>query len=206
MSISQSIEAPLTTRDCLTMSGSLSSHNGNGTGGFMITGRRLINKGWLELDMGAGGGPIISMRGSRNLTNKVYCTGGGTLNFRQNGIIPGLVGSKATGYFLCRVAWPGTAITNLIVISFILALAVQLDKHTVGYLTYNAGIQSSMSTVLEHSTDKQHLMLTCSIGIPHCFVAASYMRKIVEHEMKLRLSAKSVHFANRISGACALDL
>lgn len=115
MSISQSIDAPLTTRDTMTMSGNISSHNGNGSGmvcapfelsltltigyltflgGFMISGRRLINKGWLELDAGAGGGPIISMKGSRNLTNKVFCNGGATLNFRQNGIIPGLVGSK----------------------------------------------------------------------------------------------------------------
>lgn len=47
-----------------------------------------------------------------------------------------------------------------------------------------------MSTVLEHSTEKQHFVLTCSIGIPHCFVSASYMRKLVEHELKLRLSAK----------------
>lgn len=32
MSISQSIDAPLTTQDTVTMSGSLSSHNGNGSG------------------------------------------------------------------------------------------------------------------------------------------------------------------------------
>lgn len=63
-------------------------------GGFTISGRRLINKGWLEFDVGAGGGPMISMKGSRNLTNKVFCNGGATLNFRENGIIPGLVGSK----------------------------------------------------------------------------------------------------------------
>lgn len=32
MSISQSIDAPMTTRDTVTMSGSLSSHNGTGSG------------------------------------------------------------------------------------------------------------------------------------------------------------------------------
>lgn len=60
----------------------------------MISGRRLINKGWLELDVGGGGGPVVSMKGYHTLTNKVFCNGGATLNFRQNGIIPGLVGSK----------------------------------------------------------------------------------------------------------------
>lgn len=71
-----------------------------------------------------------------------------------------------------------------------IALAVQLDKHTVGYLTYNAGLQSSISTVLEHSNEKQHLLVTCSIGIPHCFISASYTRKLIDYEMKLRLAAK----------------
>ena len=63
MSISQSIEAPITLRDTAIMSGSLQSSNGNGSGGFMISGRRLINKGWLELDVGAGNGPIIGVKG-----------------------------------------------------------------------------------------------------------------------------------------------
>lgn len=65
-------------------------------GGFIVSGRRLINKGWLELDVGAGNGPVIGLKGSRNLTSKVFCNGGATLNFRQNAIIPGLVGSKYT--------------------------------------------------------------------------------------------------------------
>lgn len=59
----------------------------------MISGRRLVHKGWLELDVGAGGGPVIGLKGSRNLTNKVFCNGGASLNFRRNGIIPALVGS-----------------------------------------------------------------------------------------------------------------
>lgn len=70
------------------------------------------------------------------------------------------------------------------------ALAVQLDKHTVGYLTYNAGLQSSVSCVLEHSTEKQHVLLTCCVGIPHSFISASYMKKLADYELKLRLAAK----------------
>lgn len=71
-----------------------------------------------------------------------------------------------------------------------LALAVQLDKHTVGYFTYSAGLQSAVSTVLEHSTEKQHLLVTCSVGIPHSFISCSYTRKFIDYEMKLRLAAK----------------
>lgn len=162
MSISQSIEAPLTVRETVTMSGSLSSQNGNGSGGFLISARRLINKGWLELDLGAGNGPVLGLKGSRTLSQKVYANGGGTLNFRPNGVIPGLVGT----------------------------LAVQLDKHTVGYLTYNTGLQSSMSTVVEHNTDKHYWNATVLIGIPHCYLSASYTKKMAEHELKLRLAGK----------------
>lgn len=120
MSISQSIDAPITTRDTVSMSGSMSSQNGNAqgqfiesilatscnffnvfnhflsfaiSGGFLICGRRLVNQGWFEFVAGAGNGPLIGVKGSRNLTNKVFCNGDFTLNFRKNGIIPGIVGS-----------------------------------------------------------------------------------------------------------------
>jgi DnaJ homolog subfamily C member 11 len=162
MSMSQGIEAPISNTDTVLLSGNLNLSNGVGSGGFVIAGRRLINKGWLELDAGAGNGPVLGVKASRNLTSKIFCNGGTTVNFRPNGIIPGIVGT----------------------------LAVQLDRHTVGYLTYNAGLQSSMATVIEHNTDKNYCNLTFSLGIPHCYLSASYTRKFIEQEMKLRLSAK----------------
>lgn len=64
------------------------------SGGFLICGRRLVNQGWFEFVAGAGNGPVIGVKGSRNLTNKVFCNGDFTLNFRKNGIIPGIVGSE----------------------------------------------------------------------------------------------------------------
>lgn len=94
MSMSQSIEAPLTVRDTTILSGNLNIQNGVGSGGFMISGRRLINKGWFEIDAGAGNGPILGLKGSRNLTQRVFFNGGTTINFRSNGVIPGIVGSK----------------------------------------------------------------------------------------------------------------
>lgn len=60
----------------------------------MIAGRRLVNKGWFELVTGAGNGPLLGVKGARNLTNKIFCNGEVTMNFRKNGIIPGIVGSK----------------------------------------------------------------------------------------------------------------
>jgi len=63
MSIAQSIEAPITRKDMIIMSGNLYSSNGNGSGGFVIAGRRLLNKGWLELCAGAGNGFLLGLKG-----------------------------------------------------------------------------------------------------------------------------------------------
>ncbi|XP_058838201.1 dnaJ homolog subfamily C member 11 [Topomyia yanbarensis] len=166
MSMSQSIEAPLSRTDTATLSGNLHLQNGVGSGNFLLSGRRLIHKGWFEVDCGAGSGPVLGVKGSRNLTNRLFLNGGTTVNFRQNAIIPGIAGT----------------------------LAIQLDKHTVGYLTYNAGLQSSMSTTIEHNTDKYHYNLSATLGIPHCYLTASYTRKLVEQELKLRVALKGGTF------------
>lgn len=100
MSMSQSIEAPLTTRDTAVLNGTLSLSNGVGSGAFIVTGRRLINKGWLAFEAGAGNGPLIGLKGSRNLSQRVFCNGGLTFSFRPNMVLPGLVGSKNITFFL----------------------------------------------------------------------------------------------------------
>lgn len=166
MSISQSIEAPITLKDTVIMSGNLHSSNGIGSGNFLISGRRLVNKGWLELDLGAGNGPVVGFKGSRTLSQKVFCNGGMSLNFQNTGVIP----------------------------SFVSTLAVQLDKHTIGYLTYNASTQSSMSTSIENSTEKHAWNTSVSIGVPHCYLSASYTRKLTQYELKLKVAVKAGTF------------
>uniref|UniRef100_A0A182QHK4 J domain-containing protein n=1 Tax=Anopheles farauti TaxID=69004 RepID=A0A182QHK4_9DIPT len=166
MSMSQSIEAPLSRTEIATLSGSLHLQNGVGSGNFLLSGKRLINKGWFEVDCGAGNGPVLGAKGSRNLTNRIFLTGGTTFHFRPNAIIPGLTGTAA----------------------------IQLDKNTLGYLTYNAGLQNSMSTVVERNTEKYHCNLTITLGIPHCYIAASYSRKLVEQGLRLRVALKGGTF------------
>lgn len=65
MSIAQSIEAPITRKDMIVMSGNLYSSNGTGNGGFMIAGRRLLNKGFLEVCLGAGNGFLLGLKGKQ---------------------------------------------------------------------------------------------------------------------------------------------
>ena len=50
LSISQSVECPLTTRDTAVISGNLSSHNGNGSGSILVCMRRVLaSSGWAEV-------------------------------------------------------------------------------------------------------------------------------------------------------------
>ncbi|KAH8369713.1 hypothetical protein KR093_000688 [Drosophila rubida] len=162
MSIAQSIEAPITRKDMIVMSGNLYSSNGTGNGGFMIAGRRLLNKGWLEVCLGAGNGFLLGLKGGRTLTSKITVNGGTNMNFQENGVIPAVFST----------------------------LAVQLDKHTIGSLTLNAGPQSSMTTQIDHSTDQHAISTSFVLGTPHIYFGMSYTRKMLESEMKLKLAAK----------------
>ena len=115
------------------------------------------------MDVGAGNGLNLGGKASRNFGKRYFATGQLNLNFRKNGIVPSLVGT----------------------------FAVQLDKHTVGYLTYSAaGVQSSLSTIIERNTEKNYVNLTFSLGLPHSFAACNYIRRYTEKEMKLKLAGR----------------
>lgn len=70
------------------------------------------------------------------------------------------------------------------------ALANQLDQHTVGYLTWRAGMQSGMNTMIIRDTPALRFVLSAYIGIPHTYLALSYTHKMVEHEAKVKLVGK----------------
>ncbi|GAB0099589.1 dnaJ homolog subfamily C member 11 [Sergentomyia squamirostris] len=163
ISMNQSIDAPITVRDTVTLSGSLSSQKGIGNGAFTVTGRRLLDKGWVAVDLTAGSGPALGVKGSRPLSQKVFANYGGGLVLRQGNLVP----------------------------TFMSSLACQLSKHTIGYVSYNlAGSTRSMSTVIEQNTEKHHFQVTLLVGIPHTYISAAYTRKLQEHELKLRVAGK----------------
>lgn len=71
-------------------------------------------------------------------------------------------------------------------------MALQLDAHSVGYLTYRAGAQggSSMTSTYVRDSEKYHLNTAVQIGNPHSFISINIMRKLPDHELKLRLAFK----------------
>uniref|UniRef100_A0A9J7XQN8 DnaJ homolog subfamily C member 11 n=1 Tax=Cyprinus carpio carpio TaxID=630221 RepID=A0A9J7XQN8_CYPCA len=173
MHISQSIEAPLTTTDTAILSGSLSTHNGNGGGNINLALRRVTSaKGWGEVEFGAGDthGPLFGLKIFRNLTSRCFTTAHCGMQFSSRGIRPGL--------------------TTM--------LARHLDKNTMGYLQWRWGTQSSMNTSIVRDTKSSHFTFAVAfffLGIPHTFIMMSYQYKFQDDDQtKIKGSVKSGFF------------
>ncbi|KAJ8371365.1 hypothetical protein SKAU_G00113930 [Synaphobranchus kaupii] len=170
MHISQSIEAPLTTSDTAILSGSLSTHNGNGGGSITLAMRRVTSaKGWGEVEFGAGDshGPVFGMKIFRNLTQRCFLTAQCGMQVSSRGVRPGVT----------------------------TVLARHLDKNTIGYLQWRWGTQSSMNTSVVRDTKTSHFTLAVQLGIPHTFMMMSYQYKFQDDDQtKIKGSVKAGFF------------
>ncbi|KAM8863672.1 dnaJ homolog subfamily C member 11a [Spinachia spinachia] len=170
MHISQSIEAPLTTKDTAVLSGSLSTHNGNGGGTINLALRRVTSaSGWGEVEIGAGDtqGPLLGMKIFRNVTSRFFVTAQCGLQFSSRGVRPGVT----------------------------TVLARHLDKNTMGYVQWRWGIQSSMNASIVRDTKRSHFTYAMQLGIPHTFVMMSYQYKFQDDDQtKIKGSVKSGFF------------
>lgn len=111
MSFAQSIEAPLTLKDTMSMSGQLSTQNGTGSGSINVSAKRLISsKGWVEIDIGAGNGPTFSLKGFRTLTKRLFCDGATIVQFTSHGIKTGYIGSTS----ICKIMYHAVFHENII--------------------------------------------------------------------------------------------
>uniref|UniRef100_UPI0037E86314 dnaJ homolog subfamily C member 11-like n=1 Tax=Semicossyphus pulcher TaxID=241346 RepID=UPI0037E86314 len=170
MHISQSIEAPLTNSDTAVLSGSLSTHNGNGGGNINMTVRRVTSaKGWGEVEFGAGDilGPLIGLKMFRNVTPRCFLTAQCGLQFSPRGLRP----------------------------SCSLMTARHLDQNTMGYLQWRWGPNSAMTTSLVRDTKSSHFTLALQLGVPHSYLMMSYQYKFQdEDQTKVKGSVKTGWF------------
>nr|CAG4643816.1 EOG090X03AJ [Lepidurus arcticus] len=172
MTFSQAIEAPLTLKDTVLMSGHLSTHNGTGAGSVNVALRRVISeKGWVECEVGAGSGLNLTAKGFRTLSKRTFLNISGVLTNTPRGIRPG----------------------------FVMSLGNQLDRHMVGYLTYKGGVgQSAMSTSIIRDNLTSNLQFSMQFGVPHSYISLSYVHKFPENEGKLRGAIKAGTFGAQI--------
>uniref|UniRef100_A0A665T2N2 DnaJ homolog subfamily C member 11 n=1 Tax=Echeneis naucrates TaxID=173247 RepID=A0A665T2N2_ECHNA len=176
MHISQSIEAPLTNSDTAVLSGSLSTHNGNGGGNINMTVRRVTSaKGWGEVELGAGDilGPLIGLKVFRNVTPPFCIT-----YFLFNQLSCGL-------QFSPRGLRPSCSMMT----------ARHLDQNTMGYLQWRWGPNSAMTTSLVRDTKSSHFTLALQLGVPHSYLMMSYQYKFQdEDQTKVKGSVKTGWF------------
>ncbi|XP_050414413.1 dnaJ homolog subfamily C member 11 [Patella vulgata] len=163
MSIFQSVECPLTVKDTILIGGSLMTQNGNGDGTFVTTWRRLTShKGWAEVEIAAGNNMNGSIKGFRQLSKRCYGTVVGSLQSTRRGIRPSIVSM----------------------------LAYQFDRGLQGRMTFNASTPSSVTSVLSYDNEKNRAVFTIQLGVPNTFISASYCRKFLEDDAKLRVAIK----------------
>ncbi|XP_075997243.1 dnaJ homolog subfamily C member 11-like [Genypterus blacodes] len=170
MTISQSIEAPLTNKDTAVLSGSLSTHNGNGGGNINMTIHKVTSaKGWGELELEAGDilGPLIGLKMFRSLTPRCFLTAQCGMQFSPRGPRP----------------------------SCSLMTARHLDQNTMGYLQWRWGTNSAMTTSLVRDTTTSHLTVALQLGVPHSYMMMSYQYKFQdEDQTKVKGSIKTGWF------------
>ncbi|XP_076862258.1 dnaJ homolog subfamily C member 11 [Brachyhypopomus gauderio] len=170
MHISQSIEAPLTTMDTAVLSGSLTTHNGNGGGNVNLCVRRVTSAGgWGELECAAGDvrGPVFGVKVFRNVTSYCFATAHCSLQFSSRGVRPS---SSAT-------------------------IARHLDQNTMGYLQWRWGVQSAMTTSVVRDTRTSHFTLALQLGVPQSYLMMSFQYKFQdEDQTKVKGSVKTGFF------------
>lgn len=83
LSISQSVDCPLTTSDTATLMGNLATQNGTGGGSVGLNFRRILDqKSWSEMELSAGDGGVGTIRYFRNLGARMHLQMSGMLQVR----------------------------------------------------------------------------------------------------------------------------
>lgn len=171
MNFNQSVELPLTQKDTCTLAGQLQTHNGTGSGGINVSWRHIFShKSWGEVEMLAGNGPAISLKAFRTLSKRFFWNGGTVLQFSPQGLRPGIMST----------------------------LAMQIDKHTVTYFTYQGGLRSLLSTSIVKDSEFGLYNFNVQVGLPHSFISLSYTKKMLNQELRLKIAVKGGTFGGMV--------
>lgn len=120
--------------------------------------------------------------------------------------------SKCVSSLMTIETWAGTCLTqvtakwNNLEYSFVklntalcfLAFAMQMDEHTVGYLTWRAGLSSAMVTTIAHNRENYRVEGSISLGIPHSFISFNYSYNFAQLKLKMSTALKSVNICLNI--------
>ncbi|XP_076801380.1 dnaJ homolog subfamily C member 11-like [Clavelina lepadiformis] len=174
MALSQSIEVPLTVSQTATISGNLTSNNGNGSGSCDLAWRKtLSNSAWGEIDMQATDSKVFNfgIKGYRSL-------GGGLFALVHFPV------SMAVDNDLVAINLPGLNAT----------MGRVMGKEVFGSLNLRLGQGAHISTNLVRETSRFRISGKLQLGIPHSFGVCSLTYKLAEEEGNFKLAVKAGTF------------
>lgn len=65
-----------------------------------------------------------------------------------------------------------------------------LDVHTQGYITWNVGFASAMTTMIVRDTESSHSGVVFSLGLSSSFISMNHTWRINKADLKLRVYCK----------------
>eukprot|EP00088_Acartia_fossae_P053707 TRINITY_DN6127_c0_g1_i4.p1 TRINITY_DN6127_c0_g1~~TRINITY_DN6127_c0_g1_i4.p1 ORF type:complete len:594 (+),score=122.49 TRINITY_DN6127_c0_g1_i4:48-1829(+) len=181
LSLSSSIQAPLTNTDSASLKGSISTSNGQGNGSFTCGYKRInTESSWQEGTVTVGNGLVLDSRFYRRLANRLFINMSGSMQFSNRGLNP----------------------------AFSASLENHLDRHTVGYLTYSTNLsiyeesdrylmeedESGMETTIIRNTENYGLVGRLQLGIPYTYAMAVFTKPFKNKKNHLRVSFKAGTF------------
>lgn len=163
VSMTQSIEAPLTLQDTLTLGAQVSTHNGTGSGSMSFATRHMLStNGWVEGEFCAGNGSILTCKAFRVIIKNIYLNLDAQFKLDVGGIKVGLRSS----------------------------IGMPLDFNTHGCISWNIGIAPAMSTLLVRSTESTDSSFMINLSVVNSFISGAYLWKMKKQDMKFRLYGK----------------
>lgn len=163
MSITHSVDAPITSSYNVTLTSNINVRNGVGSGAVSVLGRSVFSPTtWAEVEIGAGNGPMIGCKLHRAITS----------NF-QASLQPVL---HVTPYGLSM--------------SLVTILTRQFNRNLIGYITWKTGYDSSMSTVGVYENEWCRVVCSVTLNTRHSYLSGSYTHKFETRGTRIKLGAK----------------
>lgn len=167
MEIDQSLDAPLTTKDTLSLTGNLQNKNGIGGGAFATSLRHVSSPtSWSEYQFTAGHGPLFGIKWFRYLTKRSFCTITGLCHYKSGELTPGIE----------------------------VVLYRHLDKNLEGFVTWKFGLESCVNTTVVWKNSKHAVISRIQFGIPNTFISMSYTRNLPFNDTKIKCGIKGGFF------------
>lgn len=164
ISFAQTIDAPLTLTDKLTISGNVSTNDGRGAGaiGAVLT-RTKSRKSWHEISASVGNGPQIGAKYFRRLSSNLFVTLSNSNRLYSNGIRPEFDISL------------GNSFSNRLrgFLTYNVTLAVQENDIAIAIQEDTSGVTSS----LNYSGEDYFFSGAVQLGIPNSFLVISAVKK-----------------------------